>query len=348
MRQTSRRLAVIASILLGFLAGAIVVPPAWAAFTDDTYLGIQYILNGTGTLTVPANVTDTLMGRATTDSVSNKTVPVASNSITSTASRAAEFDGSGNLTASTNVTTTELGYVDGVTSAIQTQLNAKQALDATLTALAGYNTNGLLTQTSPDSFAGRSVVGTSGQITVTNGDGVSGNPTLSLPNYVYFRRQFGATDFDDPATSDWPVTVAAELTTDSTNSGLPVRRFDDTTEEGVGFDVFLPTGSVSLVFRIIYRAQTAPGGTVGVQPSLRVRETTIDSTVEAWAETDMTALSIGTDANWHYASQTISLSTLSLNAGQKAHFELTRQPADGDDTLVGDWVVQDIVLEVIP
>lgn len=83
-----------------------------------------------------------------------------------------------------SVTSTEFQYINTLSSNAQTQLNNKQGLDATLTALAAYNTDGLLTQTAADTFVGRTLTGTANEVTVTNGNGVAGNPTFSLASGI--------------------------------------------------------------------------------------------------------------------------------------------------------------------
>jgi hypothetical protein len=98
-----------------------------------------------------------------------------------TLSRALVSDGSGKVAVAAT-TSTELGYVSGVTSAIQTQLDGKQPLDSDLTAFAALAANGIVARTGTGAVAARSIQGTTNQITLTNGDGVSGNPIVTLAN----------------------------------------------------------------------------------------------------------------------------------------------------------------------
>jgi hypothetical protein len=59
-----------------------------------------------------------------------------------------------------------------------------QAYDAELAAIAGIAANGLVTRTSSSTAEARTITGTTNVITVTNGDGVSGNPTLTTGSLV--------------------------------------------------------------------------------------------------------------------------------------------------------------------
>lgn len=89
-------------------------------------------------------------------------------------------DAQGRVTAGTNPTTLA-GY--GITDA--------QPLDAELTAVAGLATNGLVTKTGAGAATTRSVeAGT--YMSVTNGDGVSGNPTVAHANSAVTPGTYGS------------------------------------------------------------------------------------------------------------------------------------------------------------
>lgn len=94
-----------------------------------------------------------------------------------TANRIAVFDSNKGLV-SGGATVVEGSYLNGVTGPIQTQIDGKQAADSDLTAVAGLSGTGVMVRTGTGTATTRTITAGT-DITISNGDGVSGNPTIS-------------------------------------------------------------------------------------------------------------------------------------------------------------------------
>ncbi len=119
------------------------------------------LLNNKVTLTQPATA-------ATLTISDNKTLTV-QNSLTLSGT-----DGS----------TLNVGTGGTLGTAALTDSSAYQPADSDLTAIAALNATGLAAQTAAGTWAQRTITGTTNYITVTNGNGVSGDPILTIGSNV--------------------------------------------------------------------------------------------------------------------------------------------------------------------
>lgn len=130
----------------------------------------------------PGDTAHVLMSASSTATMTNKTFDAdgSGNSITNIENAdiksGAAIDAA--KLANGSVSNTEFQYLDGVTSAIQTQIDGKQPLDSDLTALAALATTGLIARTGSGTVSARTLTAGTG-ISISNGDGVAGNPTIS-------------------------------------------------------------------------------------------------------------------------------------------------------------------------
>ena len=153
----------------------------------------------------------------------------------------------GDYTAS-QVTNVPSGNIAAITvqAAIDELEAEKQPIDPTLTALAAFNSNGILVQTAADTFTARSIVQGTG-ITVTNGSGVVGNPTVAITNTGVSATNYGSAT----SVASFTVNAQGQLTAASnTTIAIPasqVTDFDEAVQDAIGATL-LDTATVDLTY----------------------------------------------------------------------------------------------------
>lgn len=109
----------------------------------------------------------------------------------------------------------------GITAADNSgQSRTDITLNAQLNSLADLASNGLIARTASNTVAARTITGTTNQVNVSDGDGVSGNPTLSLPQNVHTAAtpQFAALGLGESAPAAGIELTGKTISTDANNT----------------------------------------------------------------------------------------------------------------------------------
>ena len=210
-----------------------------------------------------------------------------------------------------------------------------QGYDATLSALAAFNTNGFVAQTAADSFAGRSISGSTG-VSVTNGNGVSGNPTIGLSG--------GKQTIWLPAGAMRPSSSGgcADLALVATSANQPdisSLDFDASTEEYAQAWLAMPKswneGTLAAEFLWSHAATTTNFGVVWGVQGVAVSN---DDLISAAFGTAQEVTDTGGTTNDLYISPATSAITLagSPAEGDMVCLRVYRKAANGSDTLAVD------------
>jgi hypothetical protein len=184
--------------------------------------------------------------------------------------------GSDMLLTNNNVATVTNKSIDGLTNTLTNIPTG--SLDPDLQALAALTGTGIAARTAADTWALRTNTGTSNEITVTNGDGVAGNPTFSLPTALTFTGKTITGGTYSGAVSYNKVVITAPATS------ATLTLIDGTTLTG-------PAASGTVM--TLGNAETVTGvktfGSAGAVGRLKLAGTTSGSTV-----LDATAIASGT------------------------------------------------------
>ena len=157
--------------------------------------------------------------------------------------------------------------------------------------------------------------------------------------------QFGPLNLLNPVNSDWAVNALAPAAADGINPGLTVRLFDDTIEEGIGFILRVPATATSVDFSLVHRAVSPDPADRNIGLNVYQRGIADNVAVESWsAGTQIADVIVPNNTNFQDDTQTVTLASLGVTAGEVTQFEITRDaPLAGTD-LVGDWSLLHLIV----
>ncbi len=172
------------------------------------------------------------------------------------------------------------------------------------------------------------------QVLVTSSLGALLRPLSALKSRVIF-----AKDFDLIANnSDWDIDKEASLEPDPLNDSIPIREYDDNTEEAVGFFLFVPAGSLILSIDLVNRAQTAPVSSSIVKLLWRARAIPNGLAIGSWnAPVPLDDLVIPTDNFFRTVNQTKTVAALGLVQDTLYQIQISRTSVG--NTLSGNWLL---------
>ena len=144
--------------------------------------------------------------------------------------------------------------------------------------------------------------------------------------------------------TDWNVNVGAPASVDSNNSALKVRRFDDTTDEAIGFMLKVPATATSMTVRTKARAETAPVSTQNAIMVLHKRLVGDNVAVGSWSTNSLTTVALPTNEYFQKDETTDTLTNWGITAGETYQMQLSRDANHASDTLSGDLAL--LVVEI--
>lgn len=182
-----------------------------------------------------------------------------------------------------------------------------------------------------------------GQFLKRAGTDLVGAAAMAFPTLVFIADQLSL-----PNNADWVVNALAPLGQDPVNNGLTARFLDDAIEEGVGLEFVAPVAT-NLLITTVARAVAAPGGAVVAKMRAYNRgiKKTTPAAIEAWSSaSDLNDIALPVTTRFpHYDQTTLTYASFGLTAGEITQLEITRNGADGGDTLVGDLALLAIILD---